>query len=95
MVGGKTSVITLSELELAFADDQIYKGEAIADKIRDAANARIAASTKMDDLVKKIATEAADASDAKIHAWLEAHRAAPELSELCLNGLHGASICSN
>ena len=82
MVGGKTSVIDLSELKFAitFTDAQIAQREAMADKIRDAAEARINASTKLTDVQKKAADEAAEAGDAKIHAWLEAHRAAPEVS---------------
>ena len=55
----------------------------MADKIRDAAEARINASTRMTDDQKQAADKAFEAGDAKIHAWLEAHRAAPELSELC------------
>ena len=88
MVGGNTSVITLSELDFAihFTDAQIAAAEAKADAARDAAEARINANTKLTDIQKKLADDAAEAADEKIHAWLEAHRAAqaaPELSELC------------
>ena len=81
MIGDNTSVITLSELNVAisFTDAQIAKREAMADKIRDAAEARINASTRMTDDQKQAADKAFEAGDAKIHAWLEAHRAAPEL----------------
>ena len=88
LVGGNTSVITLSELNFAisFTDAQIAAEEAKADAIRDASEARINADPNLTDIQKKLADDAADAADAKIHAWLEAHRAAqaaPELSELC------------
>ena len=83
MVGGRTSVIDLSELyAIHFTDAQIAAAEAKADTARDAAEARINANTKLTDIQKKLADDAAEAADAKVHAWLEAYRAAPELSEL-------------
>ena len=74
MVGGYTSVIDLSELQLIhFSDASIAKQEALADKVRDAAFTRIDASN-MEDMNKNFATFAAVQADKKIHAWLESHR---------------------
>ena len=87
MHGDRTSVISLGELQelgmldklrsrvhaVHFTKEQAAKIEAAADKADSLAKAKIDASAKLSKIQKELADKAADAADAKVHAFVDAH----------------------
>ena len=87
MHGDRTSVISLGELQelgmldklrsrvhaVHFTKEQAAKIEAAADKADALAKAKINASAKLSKIQKELADKAADAADAKVHAFVDAH----------------------
>ena len=86
MLGDRHSVISLGLEELSFMDKlkskahftdaQVKRIEARADHIDAAAKRRITASKKLSDEMKVKLIAMADAEDAEIHKYVEAHRVA-------------------
>ena len=65
-----------------FTKEQAAKIEAAADKADSLAKAKIDASAKLSKIQKELADKAADAADAKVHSFVDAHTDAAALQEL-------------